>query len=130
MAEFVDNANPFSGMDAHSWVAISGARNGYIQLAPGAEITTYSALDPLLFQIAQDWAARLEALGSPRVYWITLSEAVPHLHIHLYPRWPTDTIKGIALFEQRENSAQPQWLPEMQTALGEWAAQWNVFIIK
>lgn len=120
-------SNPFlANATALPFVAIQGKRDGYIMLAPATEITQYSQLPPAIFQMAQQWAALLEAMGSPRVYWITLSEVTRHLHIHLFPRWETDSLKGVELFETRDSQKQPEWRPETLQALAQWAKDHQV----
>lgn len=120
---------PFQTPSNHPLVALRGTRGGYIQLAPAAPIQTYDGLPPSLFTAAQAWAHTLETLGAPRVYWITLSEVVRHLHIHLYPRWPDDTLRAIALFEARDQSPQPPWTPALEAALAHWAEQHDVALL-
>ncbi|WP_373533558.1 hypothetical protein [Vampirovibrio sp.] len=120
-------ANPFKAIATQRpLVAIPGQRNGYIQLATATEITTYANLPESLFTAAKDWAALLEQSGSPRVYWITLSEVTRHLHIHLFPRWPQDSIQGIALFETRDTQPHPLWTPEQTHQLTQWANRHQV----
>ena len=82
-------------------VAIKGMRKGYVQLATCDVIETYEQLPLALLEAAKAWAVILEKHGAKRVYWMTLSEVVTHLHIHLYPRWADDALKGIPLFEER-----------------------------
>lgn len=122
--------NPFLTSTASTLVAVCGRRGGYVQLAPAQEITQYRALPEELFLAARDWAARLEDLGAQRVYWITLSEVVRHLHIHLYPRWSEEETKGLALFEQRESLPQPEWQPETLAALDDWRRKFSVHLIR
>ncbi len=122
-------SNPFLAVQSPTaLVAIPCARNGYIMLAPAQEITRYADLPAATLKAAQAWAAILEASGSPRAYWITLSEVTRHLHIHLFPRWPEDTLTGVTLFETRDTSPQPAWTPEMQKAFTQWAQQHSVTI--
>ncbi len=121
----MDNT-PFSSNTSRPLVTITGTRNGYIQLAPAQPITQYGQLPPALFTAAQAWAAILEEHGAKRVYWITLSEAVTHLHIHLYPRWSDTEAKGVPLFEDRNTAGQPPWTPPLDAALSEWAILHNV----
>lgn len=120
--------NPFNLPTELPLVAIRGARAGYLQLAQTGTAQQYDALTPALFEAARDWAATLERLGAKRVYWITLSEVVRHLHIHLYPRWEEDMFKGIPLFEARETLPQPGWSPTLESALTDWASRHSVFI--
>ena len=39
-------------------------------------------------------------LGAERVYTVTISEVVRHLHIHVIPREENSDIKGLSLIEQ------------------------------
>lgn len=122
-------ADPFISSTTLPLVALRGNRAGYIQLAPAANVQTYAQLPPSLFAAAQAWAATLQAQGAPRVYWITLSEVVHHLHIHLYPRWPQDSLSGIPLFEARDTLPQPPWPQSLQAALADWAQQHGVHLL-
>ncbi|HEY9744621.1 MAG TPA: hypothetical protein V6C99_00220 [Oculatellaceae cyanobacterium] len=99
-------------------------------LAPSQAVESYRDCPNELFTAARAWAARLESFGSPRVYWVTLSEEVRHLHIHLFPRWEGDTLKGIPLFETRNEPNQPAWTPQVKELLREWAARFNVEVIE
>ncbi len=121
--------NPFTAIRTDKpLVAVCGARNGYIMLAPTQEITDYASLPDAMPLAAKAWATRLEQLGSPRAYWITLSEMTPHLHIHIFPRWPQDELRGISLFESRDSAPQPEWSREIQAALADWAQTHQVEI--
>jgi diadenosine tetraphosphate (Ap4A) HIT family hydrolase len=120
--------NPFLYSTEAPLVALINGRNGYVQLAPSTEITQYAGLDEALFRAAKAWAEILESHGTERVYWITLSEVVRHLHIHLYPRWPEDTLKGLPLFEARNTGIQPPWTGDLSKALATWAATHGVFV--
>ncbi len=122
--------NPFLTDTERPLVAICGLRGGYLQVAAAREVTRYRELPEELFLAARDWAARLEELGARRVYWITLSEVVRHLHIHLYPRWSDDEPKGLALFEQRETSPQPAWTRETLAELDAWRQAYSVHLIQ
>ncbi len=121
--------NPFLEIAANlPLVAVTGLRNGYIMLATAAEITTYTDLPDALLMAAKDWAATLEQSGSPRVYWITLSEVTRHLHIHLFPRWPEDALKGVDLFSTRQTHPQPDWTTAQINQLKNWANHHGVTI--
>ncbi|WP_303674404.1 hypothetical protein [Vampirovibrio chlorellavorus] len=114
--------NPFLAIPGNlPLVALKGARNGYIMLAPATAITQYADLPASIWAAAQAWAAMLEQAGSPRVYTVILSEVTRHLHIHLFPRWPEDTLRGTALFDTRDTQPQPLWTPALQDALTRWA---------
>lgn len=109
-------------------VAIKGRRSGYLQIAPSIETNTYESLPLNILIAARAWAVALESLGAKRVYWITLSEMVRHLHIHLYPRWMETEAKGIELFEGRETQPQPDWTEPVETALYRWAETYHAEI--
>jgi diadenosine tetraphosphate (Ap4A) HIT family hydrolase len=121
--------NPFLINTEKSTVAVCGKRGGYLMIAPSTEVQNYDGLSPEVLRAAQAWAVILEKMGSPRAYWIILSEVTRHLHVHLYPRWPEDTLKGIPLFEAREETPQPDWTPELKKALQDWASAFDVEII-
>jgi diadenosine tetraphosphate (Ap4A) HIT family hydrolase len=119
--------NPFVINTDKPYVAVKGLRCGYVQLATSQVVTEYADMPDELLTVAKAWAIRLTNLGARRVYWVTLSEVVTHLHIHLYPRWD-DELKGLALFEARNNSLQPNWSPLVLTALDDWAKTYGVAI--
>lgn len=122
-------SDPFKTNTDKAMVAIKGARCGYVQLAPAQDIQTYGELPTNVLAAAKDWACRLEMLGAKRVYWITLSEVVPRLHVHLYPRWTDEEPKGLVLFEAREKGLQPIWTEAVEQTLANWAAQQQVAVI-
>lgn len=119
------SGDPF---DEYLYIALRGARNGYIMLAPAAEITQYAELPLGIWTAAQAWAVALEQGGSPRVYTVIWSEVTRHLHLHLFPRWPEDSLRGAALFESRDTQPQPAWLPETLEALTDWARAYQVLV--
>ncbi len=122
--------NPFpQAPTGYNLACLKGERNGNIQLATTKEVLHYKDLPSDVLIAAQDWAIELETLGAKKVYWLTLAEMLPHLHIHLYPRWETDTLKGVALFEQRETEPQPIWETNTTEALARWAKKHSVFIL-
>ena len=121
-------SSPFTHSTEKPLVAIQGQRRGWVQLSTPTEITHYADLPPVLFTAATAWAAALETLGAPKVHWIMFSETVPHLHLHLYPRWAEDTARGTALFDAR-NEPQPAWDCATTDALEAWAAKHNVHLL-
>jgi hypothetical protein len=112
-------------------VAIMGKRGGYIQLSPSHQVVGYSQVSTTFLNAALAWATCLEAQPTiARCYWITLSEAVKQLHIHLFPRYTDETkIVGISLFEARNTLPQPDWTPSLTEALQQWASTHGVAII-
>lgn len=122
--------NPFLTQTDQPFVAILGSRAGYLKIATVQEATQYAQLPDSLFHAAKAWAAILQAHGAKRVYWLTLSEVVTHLHIHLYPRWSDDEPKGLPLFESRNEPNQPKWSLELKTALNHWASEHQVHLIE
>lgn len=118
--------NPFTAVSTDKpLVAVKGRRNGYLMLATRQEIQKYDEIPEDLLAAAWAWAITLEGLGAEKVYWMMLSEVNPHLHIHLFPRWPEDTVKGIQLFEGRDSAIQPAWTDAVNAALQEWAVQYQ-----
>ena len=121
--------NPFIQGDTDlPYCALTRNRNGYIMVATRQEVVSYAEFSLDLMAAAKAWSTILENHGAPRVYWIMLSEETQHLHMHLFPRWPEDTQKGIALFESRNITSQPAWTPELEAALAEWAKTWQVLV--
>jgi hypothetical protein len=114
-------------------VALCAPRNGYIKLAANSPQQTQPAHVPsVLFTAAQAWADQLVQLGAIKVYWLCLSEAEPHLHWHLCPRWPQDTTKGLALLQPaiEAKEAKPlTWQPDVTAALQTWAVQHGVYLV-
>jgi len=121
--------SPFVRSTEKKLVAIKGLRAGYLQIATPKEITHYAELPVELFDVARQWAAMLEEFGAKRIYWITLSEQVQHLHIHLYPRWNDEEAKGLDLFQQRDNLQQPPWSTELEEILRLWVEKFEVVMI-
>ncbi len=102
------------------FIALKGQTNGYLQIAPAEFTDNFNNLNPQIFLIAQTWAQELEQLGAKKVYWITLSEIVTHLHIHVFPRWSDQEVKGLDLFALREECLWP-WNENTNKALNAWA---------
>jgi hypothetical protein len=124
--------NPFATKTSLPLVAIKGVRGGYIQLSPSRSAEHYNAMPLSCLEAALAWATVLESTnGIARCYWITLSEAVKQLHIHLYPRYEEEVeFVGIPLFEARNTNPQPVWTPELNTLLAKWSAQFNVCVLE
>jgi diadenosine tetraphosphate (Ap4A) HIT family hydrolase len=122
-------SNPFL-VDGNElpFVALTRNRNGYIMIATNEEITNYTDMSLDLMAAAKSWSAILESHGAPRVYWIMLSEETKHLHMHLFPRWESDEKRGVALFESRNTTPQPEWTPALEEALAKWAEMWQVAV--
>jgi diadenosine tetraphosphate (Ap4A) HIT family hydrolase len=122
-------SNPFLVGTDKSLVALCGVRNGYILLATREVIESYADWQDSVFNAARAWSAALDSLGSPRVYWIMFSEETRHLHMHLFPRWEGDTLKGVPLFETRHLPGQPGWTSEVKDALQQWAQEFDVEVV-
>ena len=125
----IDFPNPFRVETDKAVVALKGARDGYMMIASAKEVFRYEGIPEAVFTAARDWASTLEALGSPRVYWLILSEVTLHYHIHVFPRWEGDSLKGIPLFETREHPGQPEWRESTLQALHEWATGHGVEVL-
>jgi diadenosine tetraphosphate (Ap4A) HIT family hydrolase len=121
--------NPFLVETDKPLVALCGVRNGYIMLATSEIIESYADWQDSVFNAAKAWAGVLESLSSPRVYWIMFAEETRHLHMHLFPRWDSDTLKSVPLFETRHAPGQPVWTPEVKEAFGRWSQEFNVEIV-
>ncbi|MCX5920866.1 MAG: hypothetical protein NTW61_06060 [Candidatus Melainabacteria bacterium] len=124
--------NPFQTKTALPLVAIMGCRGGYVQLSPSHSVEHYNALPTACLEAALAWATVLENQPNiARCYWITLSEAVKQLHIHLYPRYTKETeTLGIPLFEARNTKPQPPWTAELTDAFHQWAKTHGVAVIE
>lgn len=121
--------NPFLACSTDkNFIALKGLNKGYLQIAPAKFVNNFSDLNSNIFQIAHSWAQILEKLGAKKVYWITLSEALPHLHIHLFPRWEDQSIKGLDLFALREQCLW-SWNQETNNCLYVWAKENQIEII-
>lgn len=122
--------SPFTINTDQPLVSIVGQRAGYVQIASSQPCQTYAEFPDEVLLAAKEWARILESdFGSPRVYWITLSEAVRQLHIHLYPRWPEDTLMSLDLFNAREQYPQPEWSSDLQVALTQWSVTRDIHLI-
>jgi diadenosine tetraphosphate (Ap4A) HIT family hydrolase len=112
-------SSPFCVDSTLPYVARVEGRLGYVQFATREYISTFAELPLELLAICQKWASLLEAHPEcERVYWVLLSEQVPHLHYHLYPRLTSDALKGTALFDDRFNlQHQPAWPAELKEKL-------------
>ena len=127
----MSNNNPFQLETTLPLVALVGHRGGYIQLSPSTTVEGYEALPIRCLEAALAWASILEAQPTiARCYWITLSEAVRQVHIHLYPRY-SDELEGlgIPLFEARNTLPQPPWTQALQEAFQQWAKSHAVAVL-
>ncbi|MBM7652574.1 HIT family protein [Neobacillus cucumis] len=78
---------------------------GYMYIEPKRHVENWSELTdeelvkvgPLIKRLEE---ALKRELSVDRVYVVTISEAVRHLHFHIIPRDEEDTTKGLGLIEQ------------------------------
>ncbi|WP_156291278.1 HIT family protein [Oceanobacillus salinisoli] len=78
---------------------------GYMYVEPKRHVEDWAQfteeelveLGPLIKKIE---AAIQKELSVDRLYMVTISEAVRHLHVHLIPREVDGDVKGVALIEQ------------------------------
>jgi histidine triad (HIT) family protein len=65
---------------------------GYLMLTPRRHVAGFDDLTDEESRVVGQWIARLtralKAVGAERVYLAVVGHGVPHLHIHLIPRWP------------------------------------------
>jgi diadenosine tetraphosphate (Ap4A) HIT family hydrolase len=127
--ESFDIPSPFRVDTDKPVVGIPGKRQGYLMIASAREVFRYADIPDAVFSAARSWAVTVEELGAQRVYWIVLSEVTPHYHIHVFPRWPHDSGKGIPLFESRDSDPQPAWEEPASACLERWAREWDVHLI-
>jgi diadenosine tetraphosphate (Ap4A) HIT family hydrolase len=91
------------------WIVTPGPLSsqilGYMYLEPKRHVENWSEftseelakVGPLIKRIEQ--ALKME-LNINRVYVVTISEAVRHLHFHVIPREENSNVKGLDLIEQ------------------------------
>lgn len=85
---------------------------GYFYLEPRRHVENWSEFSSRELQKIGSLIQKLEAvlkkeLPLERLYVVTISEAVRHLHLHLIPRLKHDEIKGLPLIEKATSSSQP-----------------------
>ena len=65
---------------------------GYLMVTSRRHVPGFADLDDVEAAAVGRWIARLsralESLGAERVYVAVTGHGVPHLHVHLLPRWP------------------------------------------
>jgi histidine triad (HIT) family protein len=65
---------------------------GYLMVTPRRHAADFAELTDRESAAMGQWIARLSRslkdLGAERVYLAVIGHAVPHLHVHLIPRWP------------------------------------------
>lgn len=65
---------------------------GYLFVVPRRHATGFADLEDAeaaaIGVAVARWSRALEAAGAEHVYVLRLGHAVPHLHVHLVPRWP------------------------------------------
>ncbi|MGG0518671.1 HIT domain-containing protein [Priestia aryabhattai] len=78
---------------------------GYLILSPKRHLEAWSDMSEEELVEFPNLIKTLESLlikhvNAERVYTVTISEAVRHLHFHLIPRSNTEEVKGIDLIQQ------------------------------
>jgi diadenosine tetraphosphate (Ap4A) HIT family hydrolase len=65
---------------------------GYLMVTSRRHVPDFAGLTDRESAATGQWIARLskalKALGAERVYLAVIGHGVPHLHVHLVPRWP------------------------------------------
>jgi histidine triad (HIT) family protein len=65
---------------------------GYLMVTSRRHVADFSDLTDCESAVLGQWIARLsrslKALDAERVYLAVIGHSVPHLHVHLIPRWP------------------------------------------
>ncbi|WCL48625.1 HIT family protein [Leptospira sp. GIMC2001] len=72
---------------------------GYLYLEPRLHVTSFDQIDPLAYAelgglIEAGMQLIYKKYNPLKVYLVTISEAVPHIHFHLVPRYQEE-IKGL-----------------------------------
>lgn len=95
--------------ETKSWIVTHGPLEsqilGYFYMAPQRHIENWfeftdlelSELGPLIKKVE---IVLREELALERLYTVTISEAMRHIHIHLIPREKDNDVKGLSLIEQ------------------------------
>lgn len=65
---------------------------GYLMVTPRRHVADFAGLTDDESAAIGQWITRLsrslKAIGAERVYLAVVGHVVPHLHVHLVPRWP------------------------------------------
>ncbi|MYL36437.1 HIT family protein [Halobacillus litoralis] len=92
-----------------AWVISAGPHAshvlGYVYLEPKRHVEDWTELSTEEFSQVGPLVKKVEAFlkeqgKAERLYMVTISEAVRHLHIHLIPREEGGELKGLPLIEQ------------------------------
>jgi diadenosine tetraphosphate (Ap4A) HIT family hydrolase len=95
--------------ETQSWIITHGPLEsqilGYLYLAPKRHIENWcefteeelTELGPLIKKIEK---VLKEELNLERLYAVTISEVLRHIHVHLIPREEENEVKGLPLIEQ------------------------------
>lgn len=95
--------------ETENWIITSGPIesqiNGYLYMSPKRHVENWFEfnenelleLGPIIKKIE---IAIKEEVHLERLYTVTISEAMRHIHIHLIPREEDNEVKGLSLIEQ------------------------------
>ena len=78
---------------------------GYLMVTSRRHVADFAGLTDREAAAIGQWITRLsrslKALGAERVYLAVVGHGVPHLHVHLVPRWP-ETPEHVSWFDVDE----------------------------
>ncbi len=104
-----ENSSESKVFESKSWIVYSGPLSsqvlGYTYLEPKSHVENWGEMTteelaeiaPLIQRIEQFVKSEIAA---ERLYVVTISEAVKHLHFHLIPRSEDNPVRGLSLIEQ------------------------------
>ncbi|MDX1961484.1 MAG: HIT family hydrolase [Leptospiraceae bacterium] len=98
----LDSSNTFL-YESNEWILREAEKEkncaGYLYLEPKKHRTSFVEFSPIeyaslsvVLEKGMNWITK--NYSPKKIYTVTISEAVPHIHFHLVPRY-TDELKGI-----------------------------------